>query len=104
MKANNVYNKSFEHTIEIYAKLLVEYDKTTETFGKTGNLFVVKHTNKNGSTNIMKNPIYLIIERQRSDLILYARELGLTPSGLKKLNEELTEKKLSGLERALSGI
>lgn len=104
MRKIKSYNKSFDHVIDVYARLLVEYDRTLEQFAKSGESYIIKHTNKNGSTNIVKNPIYLIIEKQRTDILGYARELGLTPSGLKKLNDELSEKKESKLEKALNGL
>ena len=65
MRAVGTYNISFSYTIEVLAKVLVDYQTTIETFEKTGGHIVIKHTNKNGSTNTInyftdyiKLPIY----------------------------------------------
>lgn len=88
MRAVGTYNISFIYTIEVLAKVLADYDATVETFEQTGGNIVIKHTNKNGSTNIVKNPLYLALEKLRDDIISYSRELGLTPAGLKRINEK----------------
>lgn len=103
MKAVGTYNISFSYTIEVLAKVLVNYQTTVETFEKTGGNVVIKHTNKNGSTNIVKNPLYLAIEKLRDDILSYSRELGLTPAGLKRINEKgMKPEKKSKFEEFLS--
>lgn len=104
MKQVGTYNKSFEITINTFAKLLYDYQETLAMFEKTGGNVVISHTNKNGSTNIVKNPLYQSIEKMRADIITYARELGLTPAGLKKLNQELQEEKGSPLDSILEKL
>ena len=68
---------------------------------------VVKYTNKAGATNAVKNPFYLALENLRTDILLYSRELGLTPSGLKKINEAsmkpVRKSTLAEALKALSG-
>lgn len=103
MKAVGTYNKSFEHSIDVLAKTLVDYKKAVELHEKTGGNLLVKHTNKNGSTNLAKHPLYLAIEKLRDDILAYSRELGLTPSGLKRIKDEVGEsKQQSPLEKILS--
>lgn len=104
MKKVGTYNKSFEITINAFAKLLYDYQETLNMFEKTGGNVVISHTNKNGSTNRVKNPLYQSIEKMRTDIITYARELGLTPAGLKKLNQELQEEKESPLDSVLEKL
>ncbi len=105
MRAVGTYNISFSYTIEVLAKVLVDYQTTVETFEKTGGNIVIKHTNKNGSTNIVKNPLYLALEKLRDDIITYSRELGLTPAGLKKINQDGNKpEKKSNLEMILSEL
>lgn len=82
MERVGTYHSSFDGTINMYCSMLEEYDKIQEQFIKTGSLIVIKHTNKFGATNLVDNPIYKNMERLRKDLIMYAKELGLTPSGL----------------------
>ncbi len=103
MKEVGTYNVSFIYTINVLAKVLMDYETTTEQFTKTGGSIVIKHTNKNGSTNIVKNPLYLALEKLRDDTIAYSRELGLTPAGLKRINQDGNKpEKKSKLEQILS--
>lgn len=105
MRAVGTYNISFNYTIEVLAKVLVDYQTTIETFEKTGGHIVIKHTNKNGSTNLVKNPLYLALEKLRDDIITYSRELGLTPAGLKRINQDGNKpEKKSNLEMILSEL
>lgn len=106
MKTVGTYRKEYDKTIEILAKTYVDMDRAREQFQESGGNIVVKHTNKNGSTNLAKNPYYLSIEGLRSDILIYNRELGLTPAGLKKINGESgkTNKKPGGLAEALMNL
>lgn len=105
MKEVGTYNVSFIYTINVLAKVLMDYEITTEQFANTGGHIVIKHTNKNGSTNIVKNPLYLALEKLRDDIITYSRELGLTPAGLKRINQEGNKpEKKSKLEQILSDL
>ena len=102
MKAIGTYNASFMYTINVLAKVLADYEVTTEQFERTGGHMVIKHTNKSGATNIVKNPLYQAIEKLRDDIITYSRELGLTPAGLKRINKDGAQPdKQSPLERVL---
>lgn len=102
MKAIGTYNASFMYTINVLAKVLADYEATTEQFERTGGHMAIKHTNKSGATNIVKNPLYQAIEKLRDDIITYSRELGLTPAGLKRINKDGAQPdKQSPLERVL---
>jgi len=102
MKSIGTYNASFMYTINVLAKVLADYEATTERFERTGGHMVIKHTNKSGATNIVKNPLYQAIEKLRDDIITYSRELGLTPAGLKRINKDgAPPDKQSPLERVL---
>lgn len=102
MKDIGTYSTSFVYTINVLAKVLADYEATTERFERTGGHMVIKHTNKSGATNIVKNPLYQAIEKLRDDIITYSRELGLTPAGLKRINKDGAQPdKQSPLERVL---
>lgn len=102
MKEVNTYNKSFEHAINVLARTLSDYERTIDKFEDLGGSMVIKHTNKNGSTNIVKNPLYQAIEKLRDDILSYSKELGLTPAGLKRINDKgLGDEKESTLAKAL---
>lgn len=106
MKNVGTYNTSFEYTISTLATVMEDYDKTCDLFQATGGNIIVKYTNKNGSTNPVKNPLYLAIEKQRDDIITYSRELGLTPAGLKRINEKgnAPPAKVSKLDEVLGAL
>jgi len=107
-KMQNVgtYNVSFMYAIDTFAKVLADYDKAMEQHQSTGGHIMIKHTNKNGATNAIKNPVYLAIENLRNDIVTYSRELGLTPAGLKRINQEgnAPPAKVSKLEEALGAM
>lgn len=103
MKSVGTYNLSFQHSIDVLSRTLYDYEIAVKNFESSGSHIIVKHTNKNGSTNVVKNPLYLAIEKLRDDVLSYSRELGLTPAGLKRINEQgmLPDKK-SKFEEFLS--
>ena len=106
MRAVGTYRKEFDKTVKTLASIYEDLDEATEKFEEDERTFVVEHTNKNGSTNRIKNPNYLIIEGLRQSIILYNRELGLTPAGLKKINakDATGKKEKSLLDAALADI
>lgn len=107
MKSVGTYDVAFSHSIDMLAKIMFDYQEATKQFEKSGGNIVYTHTNKNGAKNPVKNPFYQAIEKLRSDMVLYSRELGLTPTGFKKLNprENInSQKEPSTLEKALMGF
>lgn len=103
MKSVGTYNISFQHSIDVLSRTLYDYEIAVKNFESSGSHIIVKHTNKNGSTNVVKNPLYLAIEKLRDDVLSYSRELGLTPAGLKRINEQgMTPEKKSKFEEFLS--
>jgi phage terminase small subunit len=105
MKALGVYRKEFSHTITLLGRMLFDYQTALEKFEESGGNFVVKHTNKTGAVNAIRNPYYQAIEGLRIGILTYARELGLTPSGLKKINEAaMKPAQKSALAEALKSL
>jgi len=82
-----VYREEFEPVIDSLSIILEQRDKTMEDYIRTGEHPVISHTNKGGATNIVKNPLLCLWSELNKDALAYWRDLGLTPSGLKKLNE-----------------
>lgn len=85
MRAVDTYRPEFAGTIEELAQMLEDLDKAREEFDASGGKVVIEHTNKNGSTNLAKNPLYLALEGMQTRILAYYKELGLTPMGLKKI-------------------
>lgn len=94
------YRPFFDQVIDTLADILARRDAAQELFKKSGSNILVKHTNKSGATNIEQNPALRLINDLNRDALAYWRELGLTPTGLKKLNENAMkiEKKTSFAE------
>ncbi len=87
------YQPAFESAIDTLAGILERRDAAQETFEKTGGKILVEHTNKSGATNTEQNPAIRLINDLNRDALAYWRDLGLTPAGLKRINEKAMEKK-----------
>lgn len=101
------YRPYFEMMIDTLAEMLEHRDAAQLAFEKSGSAVLVKHTNKAGQTNIEQNPALRLINDLNRDALTYWRELGLTPTGLKRLNEKAMnteEEKPTGLVAALIAI
>lgn len=85
--AAGTYRPFFDAVIETLAGILERRDMAQEAFEKTGGNVIVKHTNKGGSTNLEQNPALRLINDLNRDALAYWRDLGLTPAGLKRLND-----------------
>lgn len=104
-KAAGTYKPFFEHVIDTLAGVLEMRDDAQETFDKTGGKTVVVHVNKAKEKNLVKNPALVAVMELNAQALAYWRDLGLTPSGLKKINEAaMKEKKRSALAEALKDI
>ena len=86
------YRPFFDNIIDELAGILERRDMADETFIKTGGNVIVKHTNKNGSTNLEQNPTLRLVNDLNRDALTYWKELGLTPAGFKRLGEQVANK------------
>lgn len=100
------YQKHFDPIIDTLAGLLEKRDEAEEQFYQTGGKPTVIHTNKAKEKNIIKNPALVVYMELNAQALAYWRDLGLTPSGLKKINgDALTAKATQdGFERLLAKI
>lgn len=81
-------------------------DNAQAAFEESGGQAVVEHTNQGGNTNAAKNPAMTIVMDLNTQALAYWRDLGLTPAGLKKINDSMAriEVKESALEKALKEL
>ena len=102
-KEAGTYRKCFDAVIDTLADILARRDEAQELFEESGREILVEHTNKAGAVNIEQNPVIRLINDLNRDALAYWRDLGLTPAGLKKINEAAMkeQKKGSALEAAL---
>lgn len=87
-KDAGTYRAYFDSVIDTLAETMEMRDDAREKFYKSGGQAVVSHTNKGGNTNIVKNPMLVIIDDLNKTALAYWRDLGLTPAGLKRINED----------------
>lgn len=81
------YREFFDAVIDTLAGIMETRDNAQEKFEASGGQTIVKHTNKGGATNIVKNPALVVVMDCNTQALAYWRDLGLTPAGLKRLNE-----------------
>lgn len=98
------YRAEFDYVIDTLASILEKRDKTEEQFARSGSNAVITHTNKGGATNVCKNPLLVAIMDLNAQALAYWRDLGLTPSGLRKLKENALVERKTGLAEALNEI
>lgn len=100
------YQDYFETVIESLADILEKRDEAEEQYQESGGKPVAVHQNKGGHRNIVKNPALVVWMDLNTQALAYWRDLGLTPSGLKKLNADaLTAKATTdGFEKLLAKI
>lgn len=99
------YKDAFLPAIEAAARTIEQRDAAWEAFVEDGCRYVIDHTNKADNTNLVKNPLFLIWRDLNMDALAMWRELGLTPSGYKKITgDSQNQKKGSALAAALKSL
>lgn len=89
MKSVGVFKQEYNRVIEVYCSLIERYIKVKADISE--------------EDYTSRTPLCITEENLRRDILKYANELGLTPTGLKKINEKaLGNKKESALSQALS--
>lgn len=104
-KEAGTYKECFDATIHTLADILEQRDVAADYYKESGAQPVVQFTNKNGAVNLVKNPALAIISDLDKTALTYWRDLGLTPAGLKKINNAAIKKpKRSGLSEVLNNL
>lgn len=105
MKKLGTYRSEFNPVIARYAELRIQFLVMMNAFYADGCRIVEEQTNKAGYTNVRKTALYLSIETLRKELRDFENDLGLTPAGLTKINDEMkVKKKVSALTEALKQL
>lgn len=105
-KGIGTYRPEFDSVIDTLATILEQRDKAMEMYEATGSKPVVTHTNKAHEKNYVKNPMLAQWSDLNKDALAYWRDLGLTPNGLKRINENEMKGhgKKDGIEEALKSL
>lgn len=106
MTALGTYRAQFTPAIKVYAEMKHQLDMMTAEFYEGGCRVTEEYTNKSGATNERKTALYAAIEQLRRDLAAQEDRLGLSPAGMKRINEAemKARKKTSKLTTALEKI
>ena len=99
------YRPYFDDVIDTLADILERRDAARAMFDESGGNIIVNHTNKAGATNIEQNPMLRMVNDLNRDALAYWRDLGLTPAGLRRIDEQsMKQRKKSALGEALKGL
>ena len=104
-EAAGTYQPFFDSVIDTLAGIMEMRDNAQEKFEASGGSTIVKHTNKGGSTNIVKNPALVVLMDCNTQALAYWRELGLTSRSYKAMTGSLIAKSEgNSLESVLADI
>ena len=98
------YQPFFDSVIDTLAGVMELRDNAQERFDALGGNTVVAHTNRGGSTNIVKNPALVVIMECNAQALAYWKELGLTSKAYKQMQGALTIEEGGSLEKVLANI
>lgn len=102
MQAVGTYREAFLPTVDALAGLLEQRDRTHAEFTASGGKSTIEKTGCNGQVSIVKNPLLDAWEDLTKTALTYWSQLGLTPAGLKKIDEAaMKPRKQSALADAL---
>lgn len=103
MKQAGTYRPEFKIAIDLLAQTVDDCKTAEKGFKKSGGKMVIDFTNKNGTTNKAKNPEYVLVLELRETVTKLCRELGITPAGLRRINDKAMkrQKKITKLEASL---
>ncbi len=106
MTALGTYRVQFTPAIRMYAAMRYQYEVLSQEFLDGGSKVTEEYTNKAGATNERKTALYAAIEQLRRDIAAQEDRLGLSPCGMKRINEAemKTRKKMSKLTSALDKL
>lgn len=86
-KAVGTYKEAFDDVIATLADIMARRDAAQAAFKKSGGALLVNHVNRAGQSNIEQNPVLRMINDLNRDALAYWRDLGLTPAGLRRIND-----------------
>lgn len=99
------YEEYFADVIDTLSSIMETRDEAHRQYVESGSHPTIIHTNKAKERNVVKNPILTMELELNAQALAYWRDLGLTPSGLKKLNAEVVKDKNAGsFEKLLERI
>lgn len=105
MRDAGTYNPVFDQTIKTLADILAERDHIREKYIDEGSQPIVEVIMTGGVSTNKRNPLLDQWNELNKTALSFWKELGLTASGLKKLNDEANEgNKMSSLDKVLANL
>ena len=98
------YRAFFDDTIETLAGIMEKRDRAELQFEQTGGNAVIQHTNKSGATNLVKNPLLVMVNDLNGTALSYWRDLGLTPKGYTAMQKNGFQRQERSFEDLLRNI
>lgn len=103
-KEAGTFQPHFIDVIETLAGILETRDAAQEAFDNSGRQPVVRHINKGGHENIIKNPALVVINECNSQALTYWKELGLTAKAYQAMQKNGFKPKEASFEDLLANI
>ena len=105
MEEANIYKKAFDQPITALSEILEQRDIAFKEFLDSGGEMVVEVTSDRGAVNFRKNPRMQVWNDLNTQALAFWRDLGLTPAGLKRIDEQSMKKgKTSPLAAAIKSL
>lgn len=104
-KGVGTYKLEFDSVIDALSSILEQRDKVMEDYKASGGKPVISQTNVAKKRYYVKNPFLTQWSDLNKDALSYWRDLGLTPNGLRKIDEQgLKGTRKDSFEEALSKL
>lgn len=104
-KAVGTYREAYEPVIMTLATVLEERDRAYADYIKGGARPTIEKESDRGAKNIGINPKLKAWQDLNAQALAYWRDLGLTPAGLKRIDEKATKApRKSALAEALESL
>lgn len=84
-RSAGTYQAFFDSVIDSLAGIMEMRDRAEEQYTASGGNPVIVHTNRNGATNIVKNPALVAVLDCNTQALAYWKELGLTSKAYKQM-------------------
>ena len=105
IQATCTYRPAFCSVVDALAKVLEQRDAAYQQYLAEGAQLVVEKISDRGAVNRVKNPLLQTWMDLNAQALAYWRELGLTPAGLKKIDEDaMKPRKQDALAKVLSDL
>lgn len=104
MKSLGTYKAEFVPLITRYSEMRIQFNIIMSKWYDSGCVMSEVHVNKVGASNVTKSNLYQCIENLRKELLELEMIMGLTPLGLKRINDKIMSapQKMSKLAQALN--